>query len=157
RYDTFEKLRAQQQADHDSPLSSLFAFAPLWQQTVVVNDQAEMADVQAVAGGYFQGLGVQPMLGRAINDSDDQPGAQPVALISHRFWQERFASSNDAVGQEIKVSTATFTIIGVTPPDFTGSLQVGDNPAVTVSIASEPLIMGEHSARGGQKHPEIWW
>src|SRR5262249_25822886 len=42
RYDTFEKLRAQQQADHDSPLSSLFAFAPLWQQTVVVNDQAEM-------------------------------------------------------------------------------------------------------------------
>src|SRR5262249_3141378 len=135
-----------------------FALAPLYEQTVVINDQAEMVEVQAVTGGYFEGLGVQPMLGRAINDSDDLAGSQPVALISHRFWQERFGSSNDVVGQQIKIATPTSTIIGVTPQDFTGSLQVGDNPAITVPVAFEPLILGEHSARArGEKHQEIWW
>src|SRR5215475_8367249 len=64
RYDVFGKMRQARAAAPDSPLSDIFAFAPL-EVTAVVGDQAEIVNGQAVSGGYYAGLGVQPILGRA--------------------------------------------------------------------------------------------
>src|SRR5262245_44912280 len=77
RSDIFEKLRAQTQAT-GSPLSDLFAFAAVREVTAVTSNQAETISGQAVSGGYYAGLGVQPFLGRAITDQDDSPDAAPV-------------------------------------------------------------------------------
>src|SRR5262249_20975721 len=157
RFDTFEKLRAERMADPQSPLTTLFAFAPLFEQTVVANDQAEMVEVQAVTGGYYDGLGVRPLLGRTLDETDDQISASPVAVISHRFWEERFGGSTDVVGQQIKISATKFTVVGVTPREFTGSLQVDQTPAITVPVAFEPIVLGEQTARATAKRPELWW
>jgi predicted permease len=157
RYDTYEKLRAEQSRGGQSPLSSLFAFAPLWQQTVVVNEQAEMAQVQGVSGGYFAGLGVQPAVGRAINEDDDRVGAPPVVVLSHAYWLERFGGDPAAVGRQIKINNLGFTVVGVAPEDFTGSLQVGDRPPLSVPLALEPLLLGKGTARATADHPEMWW
>jgi predicted permease len=157
RYDIYEKLRDEQSHNAQSPLSSLFAFAPLYEQTVVVNEQAESSEVQAVSGNYFAGLGVQPALGREITEADDNVSAPPVVVLSHSYWQGRFGANANVIGQQLKINNHSFTIIGVSPADFTGSLQVGQSPPLTVPLALEPTVLGAQTASAQADHPEYWW
>jgi len=156
-YQVFDKMRQAHAARADNPLSDFFAFAPLRELTAVVGDQAEIINGQAVTGGYFAGLQVQASPGRAIRDEDDKPGAPPVVVLSHQFWQERFGANPAVIGQPLKLNKQFFTIIGVTPPAFTGTLQVDYRPAVTVPLACEPLLRGERSLMGTAKAPGVWW
>jgi predicted permease len=157
RHDVFTRMRRAQAATPESPLSDFFAFAPLSELNAVVGQQAEIINGQAVSGGYYTGLGVQPALGRAITEEDDRPGAAPVVVLSHQFWMERFAANSAVIGQSFKLNQQVFTIIGVTPAGFTGALQVDYRPAVTVPIASEPLLFGEKSRLGTADRPGYWW
>jgi predicted permease len=157
RHDIFEKMRQSQSGDPDSPLSDFFAFAPLRELSAVVDQQAEIVDAQAVSGGYFAGLSVNPILGRAVNDEDDKPGAPPVVMLSHQFWQEHFGASPAVIGQPLKLNKVSFTIIGVTPPEFSGTQQVDYHPVLTVPFACEPLLSGERSRLGTAKQPGLWW
>ena len=157
RYDVFEKMRETYAAAPENPLSDFFAFAPISEVNAVVGDQAEIINGQVVTGGYYAGLRVQPVLGRAITDEDDRPGAAPVVVLSHQYWQERFGANPDIIGQQLKLNSISFTIIGVTPPAFTGTLQVDYRPAVTVPLACEPLLRGENSRLGTASKPGPWW
>ena len=157
RYDIFEKMRRMRAAAQESALSDLFAFAPIYEGIAVAGDRAEMVNGQAVSGGYYAGLRAQPILGRAITDEDDKPGAAPVVTLSYKFWQERFGSDPAVIGQPLKLNKISFTIIGVTPPAFMGALQVGYYPAVTVPISCEPLLRGARSRLGTANEPGSWW
>jgi predicted permease len=163
RYDVVEKMRQARAAATNDPLSDLFTFAPIFGLTAVANEQAEVIRGQVVSGGYFTGLGVQPMLGRAITDSDDNVSAPPVVVLSHNYWQERFGENPAVIGQQLKLNQTAFTIIGVTPPAFTGALQVSDRPAVTVPLAFEPVLLGDRTGMatagkpGGDNRPGYWW
>jgi predicted permease len=157
RYDVFEKMRQAQAQASDNPLSDFFAFAPMGELTAVVDQEAEIIEGQAVSGGYYAGLRVQPSLGRGITLEDAQPGAAPVVVLSHQFWQERFGAKPTVIGQPLKLNKQSFTIIGVTPPTFTGTLQVDYQPAVTIPLAFEPLVQGENSRLGTAKEPGLWW
>jgi predicted permease len=157
RYDIIEKMRQARAAATDDPLSDLFAFAPVYGLTAVANEQAEVVRGQAVSGGYYTGLGVQPMLGRAITDADDNAAAPPVVVLSHFYWQERFAANPAVIGQQLKLNQTAFTIVGVTPPAFTGALQVSDRPAVTVPLAFEPTLLGERTGMARANRPGYWW
>src|SRR3989442_102856 len=148
--------QAQSQAP-DSPLSDFFAFAPIRELTAVVDQQAEIIKGQAVSGGYYAGVAVQPSLGRGITDEDDKRGALPVVVLSHQFWQERFGANPAVLGQPLKLNKQSFTIIGVTPPAFTGTSQVDYHPSVTVPFACEPLLLGERSNLGTANEPGVWW
>jgi len=137
RYDVFEKMSQARAAEPESPLSDFFAFAPIGEMSAVVDNQAEIINGQAVSGGYYAGLRVQAILGRAITDEDDKAGAAPVVVLSHQFWQERFSANPAAVGQSLNLNKRSFTIIGVTPPAFTGTLQVAiTQPSQSHSPAS---------------------
>jgi MacB-like periplasmic core domain len=158
RHDVFTRMRQAQAATPESPLSDFFAFAPLRELNAVIGQQAEVINGQAVSGGYYSGLGVQPELGRAITDEDDMAGAAPVVVLSNQFWQERFSANPAVIGQSLKLNQQSFTIIGVTPPAFNDTLQVDYCPAVTIPIASEPLLQGEKSWRlGTASEPGVWW
>jgi predicted permease len=157
RYDVFQKMDETRTQTSDTPLSDLFAFAPIREVTAVVGDQAEIIDGQAVSGTYYSGLRVQPSLGRAISADDDKPGAAPVVVLSHQFWQERFAANSAVIGQQLKLNQTFFTIIGVTPAAFNGTSQVGYRPAVTIALAGEPLLRGEASRLGTANKPGVWW
>jgi predicted permease len=157
RHDTFEKLRQAQTNDPDSPLQALFAFGPLYELTAVVNDQAEIVNGQAVSGGYYAGLQVPPLFGRTITEEDNRPAAAPVVVLSHHYWQERFAGNPAVIGQQLKLNKSSFTIIGVTPPAFIGAGQVNQRPAVTVPIAFEPTLLGERTAMAKPNKPDVWW
>jgi predicted permease len=157
RFDTFEKLRQAQATAENSPLESLFAFAPIYELTAVVDNQAEIVVGEAVSGNYYAGVKVPALYGRTLLESDDHPAAPPVVVLSHRYWQERFASNPAVIGQEMKLNNHSFTIVGVTPPGFTGTGQVNQRPAVTVPIASEPTLLGDRSGMNKAGKPGYWW
>jgi predicted permease len=70
-----------------------------------------------VTGGFFEVLGVEPLLGRAFTRADDKTGAEDVLVISHGLWQRRYGGSPDAIGRRVTLSERPFTIAGVMPPD----------------------------------------
>jgi len=155
RYDVFEKM--QQARTADSPLSDLFAFGPIREMNARVGEEAEIIDGQGVSGVYYSALRLQPSLGRVITEEDNQLSAPPVVVLSDRYWQERFGANPSVIGQQLILNKQAFTIIGVTPPAFTGTLQVDYQPAVTIPLALEPLLRGENSRLGTVKRPGVWW
>jgi predicted permease len=147
-YLSFERLR-----DHNQSLVDVFAFTP-WPLSVHANDQAEFVQGQLVSGGYYAGLGAQPLLGRTISVADDQAAASPVAVITHRYWRRRFGSDPAVIGKTIEVNQIPCTIIGVTPPGFYGALQVGQAADVSIPLALEPQLSPANSRLG---KPWVWW
>jgi macrolide transport system ATP-binding/permease protein len=73
---------------------------------------------ERVSAGFFQKLGIRPMLGRDFRNGEDVAGATPVVLLSYRTWQRRFGGSTDVVGQVVNLSGIAHTIVGVLPSDF---------------------------------------
>jgi predicted permease len=157
RYDVFAEMQKTQGGATESPLSDLFAFAPIRDITASVGDQPEVINGQAVSGNYFNGLRVNPSLGRTITVDDDQRNATPVVMLSYQFWEERFGRNPSVIGQPLKLNQQSFTIIGVTPPAFNSTQQVGYYPSITIALAAEPQLRGERSNLGTASEPGVWW
>src|SRR5688572_6390060 len=98
-------------------LSGLAAFRPLLDTHVSVNGETELAVTQLVSSNYHAVLGIRAVVGRTLIEQD----REPVAVISHRFWQRRFAADPNVVGRELEMQGRAFTIVGVTPPGFFGT------------------------------------
>ncbi len=74
-----------------------------------------------VSDNFFRAAQVQPALGRAfLPDEGKVPGRDPVAILSYDFWQTQFASDPAIAGRIVRLNGIDFTVIGVTPQDFTG-------------------------------------
>ena len=85
---------------------------------------AEAEGIQGllVAGNYFSVLGAEMALGRAFAPEECQtPGASPVVVLSHSFWQRRFGSDPNLVGKTLTLNRQPFTVIGITSPSFHGA------------------------------------
>ncbi|HET9481648.1 MAG TPA: ABC transporter permease, partial [Candidatus Polarisedimenticolia bacterium] len=63
-------------------------------------------------------LGVRPELGRGFRPSEDQPGQERVALVSHGLWKRRFGGSSDLVGGSLILDGQVHTVVGVMPASF---------------------------------------
>jgi predicted permease len=138
---SYQRMREQlqQQDGADGALSDLFAFGNVG-VNVLADGQADLASGQFATGNFYRGLGVQPLLGRVLTEEDDQPGATPVAVLSYRYWQKRFSGDAGIVGKQINLNQRAFTIIGVTPPGFDGTGQVGDTRDITIPLALEAAL-----------------
>jgi len=87
-----------------------------------------------VAGNYFHVLGVRPIAGRDfIQGEEDKPDAHPVLMMSENFWERRFARDPAVLGRTLVMNNVAFTVIGITPRDFTGAMPVV--PCVWAPIA----------------------
>jgi predicted permease len=86
----------------------------------VVTDSAvsSYANVGLVTGGFFDVLGVQPILGRAFTPADDKDGAENVIIISNGFWRRRYGASREVIGRHVLIGERPFTIVGVMPADL---------------------------------------
>ena len=66
---------------------------------------------EIVSGSYFPVLGVEPALGRLIeNDDDATPGANPVVVLSYGFWKTRLAGAADVVGRKVLINQHPMTV-----------------------------------------------
>ena len=118
-YPVFVQLRL-----HSTAMEDLAAYNED-SMNVTVRGNAQRANVDMVSGNFFNVLEARPQLGRALQASDDQPGApSPVAVISDELWTREFGRSTAALGQTISVNQKLFTIVGVAPRGFTGAKNV---------------------------------
>jgi predicted permease len=96
-----------------------------------------------VTGNYFSTLGVGAFGGRVLTDTDDQPSAPPVAVLSHHAWQSVYGGDASVVGSTFVVEGHPFTVIGVGPQGFFGDTLRGDPPDLWIPLQQEPLIDGD--------------
>jgi predicted permease len=76
-----------------------------------------------VTGNYFDAMQVQPYLGRFFHDADEHgPNSAPFLVISYAYWHSQFQEDRRVVGRVVLVNKHPFTIIGVAPPAFNGTL-----------------------------------
>ncbi|MCM2254558.1 MAG: ABC transporter permease [Vicinamibacteria bacterium] len=108
--------------------------------SVGYRDQSEIARVELVSGNYFEVLGLAPVLGQLLNLSDDvTPGAHPVVVLGHGYWQRRFGSDPGVVGSKVLVNRQPMTVRGVAPAGF-GGLAVGAASEVFVPLAMKAAL-----------------
>lgn len=83
------------------------------------NNTAQSLPDELVTGNYFDVLGLQPALGRTLHPSDDAaPNANPVAVLSYKFWQGKLASDPSVLNSTVTINGHPFTIVGVAAPHF---------------------------------------
>jgi putative ABC transport system permease protein len=88
--------------------------APTRAAVVTSGYPARVAGKQ-VSADYFQVFGVKPQLGRAFVTGEDQPGAAPVVILSHAFWQRQFAGDPGVLNRDLILDGEAHRIIGVLP------------------------------------------
>jgi predicted permease len=116
-------------------------------QTVDVVDAAgtERLPGALVTGDLFDVVGVRPALGRLIAASDDRPGAEPVAVLSHGLWRRRYGGRADAIGETLATADVRYRIVGVLPAEFFLPLTTADVVVAARPIATEFDFRGVHS------------
>ncbi len=108
------------------------------------NQAAESQRSEYVSGNYFSMFGIGPYAGRVLTPQDDHKGAEPVAVMSFRTWQQKYGQDPAVVGASFTLNGQPFTIIGITPPGFFGD-RLQSTPAFWIPLSDEPLINGASS------------
>lgn len=100
-------------------------FFPLVPANVGGNGQPERVWGQAVTGNYFQVAGVQPVLGRTFTAEEDQvEDRDAVIVLGYALWQRRFGGNAAVVGKGVVLNGRTYTVIGVAPAGFGGTVKM---------------------------------
>lgn len=106
--------------DWQEQCGSCSSMAAYFVDAVVLTGDGEPGRVIAATttSGLFATLGVQRLLGRTFLAEDELPGAASVAVLSHAFWQKRFAGDRAAIGRVFEVDGHRTQVLGVMPPSF---------------------------------------
>lgn len=124
----------------------LAATFPTW-IAVGESQHAERHPAELVSANFFDVLGVRPAVGRLVETSQgDAPGTRPNVVISYDYWQSHWRGEPSAVGGVIEINGYPFSIIGVAPRDFHGSM-----PAERVDAWVPASMLGAIVPTGG------WW
>jgi predicted permease len=106
-------------------------------------DSTTHAWVCSVTGNYFDVLRLKPYLGHFFHGSDEHgPNSAPYVVLSYAFWHTHFADDRGVVGRAVRVNKHPFTIAGVAPPDFHGTLVFGA-PALFIPFVDQEQLEGK--------------
>jgi predicted permease len=119
-------------------------------QELSQDGKPEQLAALGITAGYFEVLGVRPLLGREFRREDELPESSPGVILSHALWQRRFNSDAGIIGKSVILSGRQHTIIGVMPA---GVQHVGGDyrsmpHGETVDVWG-PLQMPAQAGRGG--------
>jgi len=122
-----------------SAFSGMFSYLSKF-DGLSVRGKAERIRTSYVSGNFFSTLGIKPALGRFILPSEgNASGADPVMVLSYKYWREHFAADPEIVGTRVSVDGHSVTIVGVAPNEFYG---------VNILVAPQaylPLGMADHA------------
>jgi len=119
--------------------SNVFAFFGLYGLTVVGPKGAATADAMMVSGDFFEGYGTRTLIGRTLGPSDESSQADPVAVITYRWWEREYDLSPEVLGQMITINQHQFTIVGVLPRAYCGP-EIGDMARIYVPMSAQPQL-----------------
>ena len=107
--------------------------------------QFRPAEAQIVSANYFAALGINAKLGRVFGPNDNGgPGENPVVVFSHSYWARRYNGDPHVLGSTLKLGSTTFTVIGVAPPEFTGTSLNPQVPDLWVPVSmQQQLVPGQ--------------
>ncbi len=96
------------------------------------------------SGNYFDALGLKPYLGRFFHSSDEHgPNSAPYIVLSYAYWQTHFQDDPNVVGRVVQLNRHPFTILGVAPPEFHGTM-LFFFPALFVPMVDQEQIDGQN-------------
>jgi macrolide transport system ATP-binding/permease protein len=109
------------------------------------SNQLKPAQAQLVSGNYFGALGINAGLGRVFGPEEDRvAGGNPVVVLSHAYWQRQYRGDPRVLGRLVRIRNTSFTIIGVTPQEFTGTSLNPQVPDLWVPISMQgQLVPGQ--------------
>ncbi|HYL93347.1 MAG TPA: ABC transporter permease [Alphaproteobacteria bacterium] len=97
----------------------------------------------AASGNYFDALGIQPYLGRFFHSADEHgPNSAPYIVLSYAYWHTHFQDDRSVVGRAVRLNKHPFTIVGVAPPEFHGTI-VFFAPDFFAPIVNQEQLDGE--------------
>ncbi len=136
--------------DNNSVFSGIFGVYR-FPASVASRGETDRASGELVTGNYFDVLGVQPSIGRVFSQDDDRvPGAQPVVVLSHSYWERHFGSDPSVLNKILLINNVEMTVVGVSQAGFSG-VQVGRTPDVFV-----PMMMTRQMVPTGMETLEEW-
>src|SRR5215813_12564791 len=112
-YPNFEDWRRENQS-----FSSMAAYREMGGVTLTGNGEPEVLRGQMISAGFFEILGVKPVLGRTFTSDEDRLGANPTVMISEGLWKRKFASDPHVIGKTIILDGQGRTVIGIIPASF---------------------------------------
>ena len=112
--------------------------------TLTGDGEAEQIVGAAVTAGFFDVLGVRPLLGRTFSAGEDQPGRAQTVVIGERLWRRRYGSNPGILGKQIALNGRPCTVIGVAP----GSFQPGQREVWAILTLNPPTRRGPFFLRG---------
>ena len=113
-YPDFLDLKAQ-----NTVFSDMLGYSPMF-APLSLGDRSRIALGQVVTSNHFTMLGIQPLLGRLLVPSDDDPASPRVVVLSYRMWQREFGGDPSIVSKTITLRGLPYTVAGVAPESFTG-------------------------------------
>jgi predicted permease len=126
-YPQLERFRARSKT-----LSGIFGGTRLGRVDVAFHGVSGLAQADAYTDNLFSVLGVAPQYGRFFAAGEDRADGS-VAILSDRYWRNRFAADPSIIGGTVAINRMSFTVIGVTPPEFSG-IAVGSGPDLWVPL-----------------------
>ena len=108
------------------------------------NQPAESQRSEYISGNYFSMFGIGAYAGRVTTPQDDHKGAEPVAVMSYRTWQQKYGLDPSVIGASFTMNGQPFTVVGIAPPGFFGD-RIENPPAFWIPLADEPLINASSS------------
>jgi predicted permease len=82
------------------------------------NGEPERLHGEMISAGFFEILGVNPIIGRTFTADEDRIGANPTVMITEGLWQRKFGGRKDIIGQRMVLDDVGRTIVGVVPSSF---------------------------------------
>jgi len=132
----YQDFRAQ-----NDVFTDVAAFIP-WGVTLSGKGDPEPLPAQLVSANYFDLLGVGAILGRTfLADEDQKPGGNPVCVLSHSLWTRQFGADPGLVGRTVTLNSVPYTVLGVVPANFKGTVTVGDPDVVWIPLSMHSQVM----------------
>lgn len=118
--------------------------------------EAERVLGARVTDGYFDVLGLEPALGRTFLPEEDEPGGEPVTVLSDGLWRRRFGADPAVVGTAVRMSGGAYLVIGVMPPEANAADNDEQLWVPMAWTAERKAIRDEHSFLAmGRLRPEV--
>jgi len=127
--------------DHNRSFDGLAAFT-IDQPALDIGQGPSLAWGVEASGNYFDVLGIQPYLGRFFHGSDEHgPNSAPYIVLSYAYWHSHFYDDRGVAGRAVQLNKHPYTILGVAPPEFQGTL-LFIHPDFFVPIINQEQVKG---------------
>src|SRR5688500_13491952 len=131
--------------------ADVFAVSFVKQVNLSLEARPVTGGAMLVSGNYFDALQVPMHLGRGIQESDDRPDAEPVAVLGFNVWRRAFGEDATVIGKVLRVNGVACTVVGVSGRDYFGVSNGGyfSPPDVSVPLSAQPLVQPQWTASDG--------